>query len=64
MLLITIERTCFCASGRALATKQLFISCSKVHKPCVLRHTAMSIVEDIEKLIFEMERRKNIATEI
>ena len=32
-------------------------SCSKVHKPCVLSHTAMSVVEDIEKLILEVERR-------
>jgi len=42
---------------RALATKQLFTSCSKVHKPCVLSYTAVSIVEDIEKLICEVERR-------
>ena len=41
---------------RTLATKRLFASCNKVHKPCVLIHTAMSIVEDIEKLICEVER--------
>jgi len=40
----------------ALATKQLLARCSRVHKPCVLIHTAMSIVEDIEKLICEVER--------
>jgi hypothetical protein len=28
-----------------------------MHKPCVLRHTATSIVEDIEKLIWEVDRR-------
>jgi hypothetical protein len=37
--------------------KKLLASCSKVHKPCILRHTAMSIVEDVEKLIWEVERR-------
>ena len=42
---------------RALATKQSLASCSKGHKRCVFRHTAMSIVEDIEKLIWEVERR-------
>ena len=42
---------------RALATKKLLASCSKVHNPCVLSHMAMSIVEDIEKLICEVERR-------
>jgi hypothetical protein len=29
----------------------------KVHKPCVLSHTAMSVVEDMAKLILEVERR-------
>jgi len=33
------------------------VRCSKVHKPCVLRHTAMSFVEDVQKLIWEVERR-------
>jgi hypothetical protein len=28
-----------------------------MHKPCVLSHTAISIVEDIEKLILELETR-------
>jgi len=27
-----------------------------VHKPCVLGHTAMPIVEDVEKLVWEVER--------
>jgi hypothetical protein len=31
-------------SPRALATRQLLASCSKKHKPCVLSHTAMSIL--------------------
>jgi len=34
-----------------------FTSCNKVHKPCVLRYAAMSIIEGIEKLICEVERR-------
>ena len=61
-------------STRALATEELLASCSKVHKLCVLHHTAMSIVEDVEKLIWEVERRpplckkknewKNTVTEI
>ena len=42
---------------RALATKQLLASCSKLHKPRVLSYTAVSVVEDIEKLICEVERR-------
>ena len=46
--------------ARALATKQLLASCSKVHKPCVLRHKAMSIVEGAEKLIWEVERRPSL----
>jgi hypothetical protein len=41
---------------RALATKQLLAICSKVHKPCILRHTAMSVVEDVQKLIWEVEK--------
>ena len=44
----------------ALATKQLLASYSKVHRPCVLRHTAMSIVEDVEKLIWDVERRPSL----
>jgi hypothetical protein len=56
MLPTTIGRTCFSLYTRALATKQLLASCSKVHKPCVLRHMAMSIVEDVDKLIWEVER--------
>jgi len=28
-----------------------------VHKPCVLRHTAVSTVEDVEKLVWAVERR-------
>jgi hypothetical protein len=40
-----------------MATKKLLGSCSKVQKPCILSHTDMSIVEDIENLILEMERR-------
>jgi len=41
---------------RALATKQLLASCGAVHKPWVLRHTAMFIGEDVEKLLWEVER--------
>jgi len=40
-----------------MSTEQLLARCSKVHKPCFLRRTAMSIVEDVEKLIWEVERR-------
>jgi len=54
MLLITIGRSHVSVCPRALATKQSLASCSKVHKPCVLSHTAMSIVQDIEKLICEV----------
>ena len=31
-----------------------------MHKPCVLNHTVMSIVEAIEKLICEVERRPSL----
>ena len=41
----------------ALTTKQLLASCSKVHKPCVLSLTAVSVLDDIEKLICEVESR-------
>ena len=27
-----------------------------VHKPCVLRHTGMSIVEDVENLMWEVQK--------
>jgi len=39
-----------------VATKQLLASSSKVHKPSVFRHTAMAIVDDVQKLIWEVER--------
>jgi hypothetical protein len=55
-LLITIGLTCL-VCPRAMPTKLLLASCDKVHKPCVLSHTAVSIVADIEKLIWEVERR-------
>jgi len=42
----------------------LLASCSKAHKPCVLSHTAMSIVEDIGKLICEVERRPPLYNKI
>jgi len=45
------------AHGELNSCLQLLASCSKVHKPCVLRLTAMSVVEDVEKLIWEVERR-------
>ena len=35
-------------------------TCSKVHKHCVLRHKAMSIVEDVEKLTWEVARRPSL----
>ena len=45
------DRTHMFVCPRALATGQMLASCSKMHKPCVFRHTAMSVVEDAEKLI-------------
>jgi hypothetical protein len=48
------------ACPRALATKQLLSTGSKLHKHCAFRHTTMSILEGIEKLIWEMERRPHL----
>ena len=56
MLLILVG-THVSAWPRAPATKQFLASCSKEHKPGVFRHTAMPVVEDVEKFIWEVERR-------
>ena len=48
---------------RALAAEQLLASCSKAHIR-VLRHTAISIVEGVEKLIWEVERRPSLYKKI
>jgi hypothetical protein len=45
------------ASPRALATEQLLSTGSKLHKHCAFLHTAISSVEDVEELTWEVEIR-------
>jgi hypothetical protein len=56
LLLVTLRWT-FAACLCALETKQLLATCRKVHEHCAFRRTAVSIVEDVETLIWEVERR-------
>jgi len=48
------------ACPSALTTKQLPSTGSKLHKHCAFRHTAISVVEDVDKLIWEVERKPTL----
>jgi len=53
LLPVTLRCTfsdCLCA----VETKQLLATCRKVNEHCLLRHTAMSIVEDVKTLMWHV----------